>query len=155
MNNPYKSPRSKQSMSSYQAVEYGGIGRFLYILISIGLNVLPFIVIFGVIFGTIEYGVTFDLDFSEEVMFSMLVTYFIISFFPIYYRLKNIGMNPWLCLLILVPLVNVIISIACLVCQKGYQDTKKLDFVGKALIFIGLAIILLVVLGLIYMNSKV
>ena len=155
MNNPYKSPKSKQSLSPYQAMNYGGIGRFSYILITIVLSLLPFLVIFGPVYGEIEYGVTIDLNFSVEVALIILVIYFFISFVPIYYRLKNIGMNPWLCLLTLVPFVNLIIALACLVCQKGYQDTKKLDYVGKMLIFIGVAIISLIAFGLIYLNNAV
>ncbi len=143
---------SKQAVSPYQAMNYGGIGSLLYIV----LNSLPFLVIYGAVYGETKYGLAIDLSFiSGEVMLIVLAVYFIISFIPIYYRLKNIGMNPWLCLLSLVPFANIVIGLACLVCQKGYQDTKKLDFVGKVLIFIGLAIILLMVCGFIYINNQV
>ena len=147
---------AKQAVSPYQALNYGGIGRLWYILITIVLSLLPLLVIYGVVYGETKYGLAIDLSFiSAEFILIMLVAYFIISFAPIYYRLKNIGMNPWLCLLSLVPLVNIVIGLACLVCQKGYQDTKKLDFVGKVLIFVGLAIILLMVFGFIYISNQV
>ena len=57
----------------------------------------------------------------------------LVLLFPIYFRLKNIGMNPWWCLVAIVPLANLLISIRCLIFPEGYQDTKKLDTAGKVI----------------------
>lgn len=54
--------------------------------------------------------------------------------FPTCFRLKNIGKNPWLCLLCLVPIVNLLIIFRCLILQEGYQKHKKLDAIGIAII---------------------
>ena len=69
------------------------------------------------------------------------------SFFPVFYRLKNIGMNPWWCLLMIVPIANLFVGVRCLVFQEGYQDTKKLDKAGMIITyivfgFIGLCILI-------------
>lgn len=53
-------------------------------------------------------------------------------------RLKNIGMTPWLCLLMFVPIANILILIRCLAFQEGYQTTKKLDTAGKVVSIIAL-----------------
>jgi len=46
---------------------------------------------------------------------------------PVYYRLKNTGMNPWWCLGSLVPIVNLYIWFRCFLFPEGYSKTKKLD----------------------------
>lgn len=51
-------------------------------------------------------------------------------------RCKNIGMNPWWCLGIIVPLVNIFVGLRCTAYPEGYEDHKTLD--GPAKIIIGL-----------------
>ena len=58
---------------------------------------------------------------------------FAVQVIPVYLRLKNIGMNPWWCLLALVPLLNLFVAIRCLVFQEGYVETEQLDKVGKVI----------------------
>jgi hypothetical protein len=58
-----------------------------------------------------------------------------------YSRLKNIGMNPWWCLLMIVPFANLIVVIRCLAFQENYQNSKKLDKAGKIIASIVIGII--------------
>jgi len=82
---------------------------------------------------------------------TLLVALFfmVVSFIPVYYRLKNIGMNPWWCLLMLVPIANLLVGIRCLVFQEGYVDTKKLDTAGKVITYIVLGLFILVIVAVV------
>ncbi len=59
------------------------------------------------------------------------------------FRFKNQGSNPWLCLLALIPIVNLYIFGRCLVCPKGFADTKQLDGPGKVILWCYVGLILL------------
>jgi uncharacterized membrane protein YhaH (DUF805 family) len=64
-------------------------------------------------------------------------------FFPLYYRLKNIGKSPWYCLLLLIPFLNVVVMVTGLIYQEDYQSTKKLDDKAKIGLYIFLGVFLL------------
>lgn len=49
-------------------------------------------------------------------------------------RLRNIGMDGWAVILIFVPLANIYIGVKCLICQEGYEHTKKLDTPGRVIV---------------------
>ena len=109
---------------------YGGIGRLPYLGITILLGIV----------GSLlpEGGVSISL-----LSFAILLP-------AVYYRLKNIGMNPWFCALIFVPIANLFIGIRCLIFPEGYQDTRKLDTAGRVnivllsiAILIGVAVLIL------------
>jgi uncharacterized membrane protein YhaH (DUF805 family) len=55
-------------------------------------------------------------------------------------RLRNIGMDGWAAILIFVPIANIYIGAKCLICQEGYEHTKKLDAPGR--VIVGLCITL-------------
>lgn len=58
------------------------------------------------------------------------ILYFVTSAFycpATYYRLKNIGTNPWWCLLNAVPLVSFLLMARCVIFPKGYADTQSMD----------------------------
>lgn len=50
-----------------------------------------------------------------------------IMIIPVSFRLKNIGYNPSLCLLIFLPPINTILGWACLCYPEGYADKSKKD----------------------------
>jgi len=118
------------------AKQYGGIRRLPYLAI-----VLSFAII--------------DRAFGYEIYSNTTITLWfvgwclLISLVAVHYRLKNIGYNPDLCFLILVPIVNLFLGIRCLVLQEGYEDTKKLDTAGKILTYIVLTLViaLLIIIG--------
>ncbi|MCW0217276.1 MAG: hypothetical protein OJI67_03035, partial [Prosthecobacter sp.] len=57
-------------------------------------------------------------------------------------RLKNIGMNPLWCLIMLIPIVGVLIHLRCLILPEGFADTKKMDTAGKVIMGILAALLL-------------
>ncbi len=50
---------------------------------------------------------------------------------PAFFRCKNIGMNPWWGLLMIVPLANLFIMFRCLVFQENHRAEGKLDRSGR------------------------
>ena len=80
---------------------------------------------------------------------------YIALIFPVYYRLKNTGTNPWLCLVYWIPIVNIYPMYICLLCQEGYVKTKKLDKAGKTALWILLGIfIILIIVAILVPNVK-
>ena len=123
--------------------EYGGIGRGMYFLGMIGANAVSLIAqVIGqsiVVQGARGLGVIVILLGSIVAL--------VVSFVLVVKRLNNVGMSGWWSLLLLVPIANLIIGVRCLVCQEGYQDTKKLDTTGKVITGIVLGLFGLVVVG--------
>jgi len=62
-------------------------------------------------------------------------------------RLQNIGKNPWLALVAVIPLFNFFfVFLPCLVCQEGYEEDKTLDNIGRVLSAVVVGFFLLIVL---------
>ncbi|HPA20087.1 MAG TPA: GYF domain-containing protein [Verrucomicrobiae bacterium] len=72
---------------------------------------------------------------SGLAMFGSLVCLFF-GFVLVVNRLHNIGRSGWYSLLILVPIVNLFVTVPCAICQEGYDDTKELDRAGRVLLLI-------------------
>ena len=125
---------------------YGGIRRLPFLGIMIGLGILRKSFLFLPLW-LIPAGVAAaDPIVTATLMVALLLM--VVSFIPVYYRLKNIGMNPWWCLLMLVPIANLLVGIRCLICQEGYADTKKLDTTGKVITYIVLGLTVAVIVAL-------
>lgn len=132
-------PPVQAQQSALQGKHYGGIRRLPYFGIMIGLAIFQNVLAAGLA----------QADSSGGGVLFIALIFMVISFFPVYYRLKNIGMNPWWCLLMLVPIANLLVGIRCLVFQEGYEDTKKLDTAGKVITYIVLGFVILLVLGIV------
>ena len=80
------------------------------------------------------------------------VIFMLLSFIPVYFRLKNIGMNTLWCLAMLVPILNILLGFRCLAMQEGYADIKKLDVTGKVItvIILGFFAVMLVSLYVVF-----
>lgn len=115
---------------------YGGITRLPYWLGTIGLMVLNFMM------GMAARGA------PPLAMLGILVV-IVGSFILMAQRLKNIGMNPWLCLLGIIPIVNLFVSIPCAAYPTGWSDTRKLDTAGKVIIWILVASVALILIALV------
>ncbi len=139
MENPYSPPQTSSHISADSAIRtsrhYGGIRRLPYLGIVIGLAIVQNVLIVAI-------GAS-DLTGAATLMLALF--FMVVSFIPVYYRFKNIGMNPWWCLLMLVPIANLLVVIRCLVFQEGYVDTKKLDTAGRVVTYIVLGFFALVV----------
>ena len=133
MENPYSPPQASvapEATAQRTPHHYGGIRRLPYLGIMIGLT----------IFQNLSLAVIASNDRTGGATLIVAILYMIVFFIPVYYRLENIGMNPWWCLLMLVPLFNLLVGIRCLVFQEGYADTKKLDTAGRVITFIVLGL---------------
>lgn len=138
MENPYSSPQAPTGAESdvlRATRHYGGIRRLPYLGIVIGMGILQ---------NGLQRSMSF-VDGTGSGNLIVTIVFLIASFFPVYYRLKNIGMNPWWCLAMLVPLLNLLVGVRCLVFQEGYADTKKLDRAGKITSVIVLMLFILIV----------
>ena len=129
--NSYTAPQPEnippqQPQSTHRV--YGGIRRLPYWGITIGLALIQIIIISLVVVGTTYRGMG-----PRSDVLAITLVFILITFVPVLCRLKNIGMNPWWCCLILVPIASLFVGIPCLVFQEGYADTKKLDTAGKVI----------------------
>ena len=127
--------------------EYGGIGRLAFFFGLVGLGLI------NVLFSRpVRYGSYYpfsDLSLGLAIVMVLLTAA----------RLRNIGKNLWLSILILIPIANLWVLIPCLIGQKGYNDTKELDKPGRiinAIIFCTLALMLLgfIIVGLISLFTR-
>ena len=133
MNNPYTSPQ-RPVVATDTALplprHYGGIGRLSFLGLWIGLILLNILI-----------AVFIESDLAG--LLGLLLG--LASFALIYFRLENIGVNPWWCLAFLVPILNLLIFIRCLVMPEGYADAKELDAAGKVATYVACAVFVLLV----------
>lgn len=135
MDNPYSPPEAPVHVASavVPTRHYGGLRRLPYLALAIGLAVLQnVLLLLPAMNGR-----------PEAVLWGIIIVSSLLALVPVYYRLKNIGMNPWWCLGALVPIVNIFVGFRCLLCQEGYVETRKLDRAGKIMLWIILGLIVL------------
>lgn len=113
---------------------YEGIRRLPYFLVLLGLNVVQFFFVAEMV----------SQKAGAASFFAVIAAFLGLSMVPVSMRLKNIGMDPWWCLLLLVPLVNLFVGVRCLVAPEWYEDSKELDRAGKVLV--GLLVVPLAVM---------
>lgn len=114
----------------------GGIGRLQFILgaiiVSIVLTMLGILLPAGMSAVIVGVGVAASLSLA-------------------YFRMKNIGVNPWFCLLWLIPLVGFGVTIFCVAFPEGWKYHRQLDLSGKVAIgVLGVIFIFGLVFGLLF-----
>ncbi|MBE8232615.1 MAG: DUF805 domain-containing protein [Endozoicomonadaceae bacterium] len=133
-------------MSEEQAESkhYGGINRTGYVIWNLLFSVGQFIVFFilykkGLIQNDMDFSDGYPLSFLIFLIVSLVIMLVLTAL-----RLQNIGKNKWLTLLTLIPVVNILITLCCLVCPEGSQDSKKLDSAGiiSLILIIGFIILM-------------
>ena len=124
METPYGAPlelnRSAEGVITTPR-QYGGIKRLPYLAI-----VMALVAVNSVLMATVAAA-------SSSAGSALLIALGLLGLVLVYFRLKNIGMNPWLFLLMLVPILNLLVAFRCLAFQEGYADTRKLDLTGKVI----------------------
>ncbi len=123
-------------MESQTLGHYGGIPRFPY-----------FCSIFGLACTTHVLRFLWSSPSGRATLIVSLL--FMLLLITVFQRLKNIGIHPGWCLLMLVPIANLLVVIGCLLFQEGYADTKKLDIAGK---IIALTLLVLVLIAVVYIS---
>ena len=140
--NPYSPPRAVEpagsAMSAYDSgvvKEYGGIRRLNFFMRGLLLVVA--------IFAVMALGFASGGEPSPIILLGGFLIFLILYIRFTLQRIRNIGASGWWILLMLVPLVNNLMSIALLSCPDGYADHKKMDTPGiiLAVIFGGLLLL--------------
>ncbi|GEM_PF-919919 len=149
--NPYETPQVPTDEEFYAAAReqpngYGGIGRLAYFLLSIGHSIAIQFIAFVLNFSSF----TESNEPSLLIAFGLLTVSTVISFYLLFSRFKNIGMSRWWTLGLVVPILNIFVSIWLISRQEGWVETRKLDGPGKIVAWIfGILITLIVTLTLI------
>ena len=129
--NPYASPLSNPSsettLTDDTPVEYPGLSRLPY-FVRIVVSVFVMIVVMAAMMPLFT---RFDNPILVVIGVVGIIGFLVYVIRLHSLRLKNIGVSPWFLLLMLVPLVSNLLSIALLACPTGYAQTRKLDTAGK------------------------
>ena len=140
---PMAPPEKPDGMANFKG-NYGGIGRGVYI----GGQFLIFSLL--ALLGSAATNSSNSGDILFTVAIVLIPPLFAQS------RLKNIGMNPLWCLIMLIPIVGVLIHLRCLILPEGFADTKKMDTAGKVIMGILVALLLaFVVIMFKYLTSQI
>ncbi len=111
------------------AGNYPGLGRGKF---------LVFLLVFYLGFGTF---ILFD-ESNSDLMLAAVVVLMIGYFVASAYRLHNIGYHPAWVLALLLPIINLFISVACAAYPAGYKQHKQIDAAAYVIAAIYLALIL-------------
>jgi len=117
---------SDTSVPKEEDVVYGGIGRGAYF----GWAMLT-----GILSGILGVGSSFLVFIPVLILGGM--------------RYRNIGYNPWLILLVFIPMAGLVVGYQCLALPPGYAQTKRSDRAMKIVRWIYIFFILMVVLAVI------
>ena len=127
-------PEATTDRPPHSLKEYGGIPRHSYIIYSIGIGT----------FWMIESFRQQGLAAAWLVAVLGLGAAFCVTV-P---RLHNLGMSGWWSLLLLVPILNILLTVRCSAFPEGYADHRQLDLAAR--VILGCILALLVIpLGLV------
>ena len=127
-------PEATTDWPPHSIKEYGGIPRHSYIIWSIAIGTLWMIESFRPqslappwLVAVLGIGATFCVTVP---------------------RLHNVGVSGWWSLLLLVPIVNILLTVRCSAFPEGYADHQQLDLAAR--VILGCILALLVIpLGLV------
>ena len=147
--NPYAAPMGSAQFSPTQVAQrnYGGIRRLRYF----GLCMLAALVYNFAVFGAavlMESGSGFEALGGGLVIFAF-GCYMAAGIYIAVLRLRNMGSNPWWCLALIVPFLNLFVGTQMLICPEGYCDHKTLDTPAKIILGFFVGIIVLFILSLV------
>ena len=139
--NPYQVPATLESSATVVATRdsYGGIGRLAYF----GLTMLIAIV-YQAFAGAIRLFV--QVEFGVFAILPILVIYVGALMYLVALRNINMGFSPWWCIGIIIPLLNILVGVRCLICPEGYADHKKLDRPAIIVLSVLFSLLLLVII---------
>lgn len=142
--NPFSAPPAFDDPASEIAAQrvYGGIGRLAYFGLSILIGIVS-----NVATSVVLSLVTPDQTPALIAVVVVALLNLTASVTVIVLRLKNLGMNGFWVLGLIVPILNLVIAVRLIAAPEGYADHKTLDTPGKWIvgIFIGLFVLALVI----------
>ncbi len=143
MHNPYQSPNATGLDRIAANSDRHGIDRPMYFV-----AMLVVVLVYGLFVvsmtnavwdGTLEPGLRRSLrtiyEWSDPFFMALTIL-------PVRSRLRNIGASGWWSVGMLIPMLNLVTALFCLVPQRGYGRAGKLDVIGR---FIGGSLIALFV----------
>lgn len=125
---------------------YGGVRRLPYFGYLFGGYVVAGLLQFGLRTAQIQ-GATTAGAFSWT-MFLPVAVFEILAIWVTAKRLQNQGHSGWWVLGLIVPILNIAVSVKCIAAPEGYADHKTLDTSGKIVVGLLLAAIVLTVAAL-------
>ncbi|NQZ59941.1 MAG: DUF805 domain-containing protein [Lentisphaeraceae bacterium] len=149
--NPYGGATKKGAVTNAaKNSEYGGIGRLAYF----GANIAATGISVGATFFLTKANAEGPAETGIGAMSILAFTpYVVITLWAINGRIKNTGYSGWTWLWLFIPVVNLLPSFRLAFAPEGYADHKKLDFAGKAMICLLLAIPILGILAAIFLPA--
>lgn len=145
--NPFSAPPAFDDPASEIAAQrvYGGIGRLAYFGLSILIGIVS-----NVATSVVSSLVTPDQTPALIAVVVVALLNLTASVTVIVLRLKNLGMNGFWVLGLIVPILNLVIAVRLIAAPEGYADHKTLDTPGKWIvgIFIGLFVLALVIVAI-------
>lgn len=145
--NPFSAPPAFDDPASEIAAQrvYGGIGRLAYFGLSILIGIVS-----NVATSVVLSLVTPDQTPALIAVVVVALLNLTASVTVIVLRLKNLGMNGFWVLGLIVPILNLVIAVRLIAAPAGYADHKTLDTPGKWIvgIFIGLFVLALVIVAI-------
>ena len=145
--NPFSAPPAFDDPASETAAQrvYGGIGRLAYFGLSILIGIVS-----NVATSVVLSLVTPDQTPALIAVVVVALLNLTASVTVIVLRLKNLGMNGFWVLGLIVPILNLVIAVRLIAAPEGYADHKTLDTPGKWIvgIFIGLFVLALVIVAI-------
>ena len=138
--NPFAAPSVYGDVASENMPrrEYGGIGRAAYFGLGFLVNVLIQLVQTAAVAANSSALIIGTLPFAIVGACALA-----------WQRCKNIGMNPWWGLGIMIPILNIFVGLRCLAYPEGYEDHKTLDGAAKVIIGLFLALFLFAVIAIV------
>lgn len=137
--NPYQTT-IEISEDSYAAggMRYGGIGRLAFALGYFGITVMQWIL------AAVAYSVTEAGVVAVDVPLALIAGVATIALS--WYRMINQGSSGFWGTATIIPLVNLLVFLRCMVYPEGYADTKTLDTAGKVIGLVLFIVLLIAVL---------
>ncbi|MFO0132992.1 MAG: DUF805 domain-containing protein [Planctomyces sp.] len=125
---------------------YGGMRRLPYFGYLFGGYVITALLQFG-LFAALTGGMAPGAG-SMWVLILPGAVYQILAIWVTAKRLQNQGYSGWWVLGLIVPILNIAVSVKCIAAPEGYADHKTLDTSGKVVVGLLLAAIVLTVAAL-------
>jgi len=121
---------------------YGGLRRLPYFLISMAVQI-------GISIGAamLVPSMASGSGMSPVVAGVLVLLTLVVALYLTALRFRNQGASPWWALAMLVPILNIYVTIRAIAFPEGYVDTGKIDRAGWIIIIVAIVLTVLMILG--------